>query len=87
MKVKCDECRKEFDIDKFEEETIKEDIREIYFKCPHCNKKYNCFYTNRSIRRLQALQRKTKDNKEFERLKADVTNRMNTLKEKMKDDI
>lgn len=84
MKSICDECNKEFDIDKFEEQIIKKDIREIHFKCPHCGKKYTCFYTDREIRKLQALQRKTKDIQEFNKLKEKVTNKMNKLKENMK---
>lgn len=84
LKVICTNgCNKEFEDPKFEEDKVKMDIREVYFKCPHCGKKYNCFYTDIGIRRLQALQRETKDTKEFEKLKEKVTNKMNRLKEYM----
>lgn len=82
MKVICNEgCNKEFYNPEFKEKTIKNDIREVYFKCPYCERKYICFYTNREIRKLQALQRETRDIKKFEMLKNEVTNKMNSLKE------
>lgn len=85
MEVVCTQgCNQIFEDPVFKEEKVKDDIREVYFKCPHCGKKYTCFYTDREIRKLQALQRKTKDLVEFDRLKDKVTNRMNKLKEEMK---
>jgi len=85
MRVICTKgCNKEFEDPVFKEDKLNGDIREVYFKCPHCNWKYTCFYTDREIRKLQALQRKTKDKKEFNKLKEKVTNRMNKLKEYMK---
>lgn len=85
MKVICTKgCNKQFEKPIFKEKKLKEDIREIYFKCPHCGVKYTCFYTDREIRKLQALQRKTKDSSQFNKLKEEVTRRMNNLKENIK---
>ena len=85
MKVICTKgCNKQFETPVFKESKLEKDLVEVYFKCPHCNAKYTCFYTDREIRKLQATMRKTKDVKEFDRLKAEVTRRMNELKEIMK---
>ena len=77
-------CNKIFENPIFKEAKVKDDIREVYLKCPHCGRKYVCFYTDREIRKLQALQRKTKDQREFNKLKDKVTIKMNKLKENMK---
>ena len=37
MKVNCDECKKDFEMD-VKEERIKNDIVKTYFICPHCKK-------------------------------------------------
>ena len=84
MKVICTKgCNKVFENPEFKEEKLEYDVREIYFRCPHCGKKYTCFYTDREIRKLQALQRKTGDINEFNNLKEKVTERMNKLKDRM----
>lgn len=77
-------CNQVFEDPIFKEEKVKEDINEVYFKCPKCGRKYTCFYTDREIRKLQALQRKTRDINEFNKLKEKVTERMNRLKDRMK---
>jgi len=86
MKGICSTCNRIFTDTqiKFQEAKVKKDIIEVYYKCPHCKKKYTCFYTDKEIRRLQAKQRATKDVNEFNKLKEEVTKRMNELKRRMK---
>lgn len=38
-------CNQIFEDPIFKEAKVKDDIREVYFKCPHCGRKYICFYT------------------------------------------
>ena len=52
MKVTCDECNKEFDIE-LKTKKHKKDIEETFFKCEHCGTKYTTFVSNTSIRRKQ----------------------------------
>ncbi|MEB9549542.1 hypothetical protein P4J60_20860 [Bacillus cereus] len=54
--VKCDKgCQKRFVIDEVDilSRTVKEDIEEECFKCPHCGTEYTITYTNKQIRQNQ----------------------------------
>lgn len=57
MKVNCDKCKKDFEMD-IKTEIVKGDIERTYFICPYCNKKYISFYTNSKIRKKQQEIRK-----------------------------
>lgn len=55
MKVVCDDCKKELEIT---HETVKEKylgsmLTEVYFNCPHCDKKYFVCLRNAKVRELQ----------------------------------
>lgn len=87
MLVKCNKgCEKNFELAKFKEKKLKDDVVETYFKCPHCGKKYNCFYTDKEIRQLQA-QLRNKWGKamreDIEYLHAEIKVKMDNLKSKM----
>ncbi|OLS39128.1 hypothetical protein [Bacillus sp. MRMR6] len=53
MKVICDECKKEFEID-LQTEIAKDNIEKNFFVCPNCDKEYIAFCTNQSVRKNQA---------------------------------
>ncbi|MFJ5625431.1 hypothetical protein ACIQD3_22640 [Peribacillus loiseleuriae] len=57
MIVNCDECSQEFNINLKEYEhpasRIKGYVIETYFRCPHCNKKYVSFVTDKQARKMQ----------------------------------
>ena len=48
----CDECHKDFRI-KLKTKTHNFTIKEAYFVCPHCLKKYIAFITDPECRKLQ----------------------------------
>lgn len=87
METYCDKgCKKKFEIKEFKERKLKDGVMETYFKCPHCHKKYNCFYTDKEIRRLQAQLRNKwgkATREEIEDLQAKVKVKMDNLKSKM----
>lgn len=78
-----DGCKKEFTLEKFEVEKLDNDIEKTYFKCPHCNKKYVAFYTDKEIRRKQKFIRNVKDNKKFDKLKDEIGKDMKRLRKKI----
>lgn len=43
--VNCDKCKKDF-ILQCKERIIENDIVETFFKCPHCETEYHCYYDN-----------------------------------------
>lgn len=51
VKVYCDNCKLEFEIDT-KERNLDDDIIEVYFICPHCNKEYISFRTNSITRKI-----------------------------------
>lgn len=83
----CNEgCNKQFEVKEFKERKLKGGVREIYFKCTHCNKKYICFYTDREIRKLQTDLRNKRSNtkrEEIEQLQQRIKEKMDKLKVEM----
>ncbi|ALG49386.1 hypothetical protein [Clostridium perfringens] len=57
MKVYCDKCNKEFEINLLVE-NVKGDVRRVYFKCPECNTKYTSYYLNNKIEQRQLKMQK-----------------------------
>lgn len=58
-KVICnDGCNQEFILISPGIEIVKNDIENVGFNCPHCDKRYTLFYTNGHIKQLQDDQRK-----------------------------
>ncbi|MBY6800133.1 transglycosylase [Clostridium botulinum] len=96
MKVYCDKCNKDFEINA-KEKKYKDGIVELYFKCPHCQERYTSFFTNKSIRQKQKKVRNLYEQhgkevdeykiiellKQIDDLKAEIGNDMNKLKNKM----
>lgn len=88
MLAVCDEgCKKQFEVTKFKEKTHKNNVIETYFRCPHCNKKYVCFFTDDRIRKKQSevrrLSNNPANNQRIEQLQAELKEDMNRLKKKM----
>ena len=87
MLVACNEgCKRNFELAKFKEKKLKDDVVETYFKCPHCHKIYTCFYTDKEIRQLQAQLRNKwgkATREEIEDLHAQIKFKMDNLKSKM----
>lgn len=94
----CNEgCNKEFELDNFEEERHSQGIIEVYFRCPHCKKKYTSYFTDRNIRTKQSKIKRLCDKyrssktqgelinnlKQIEELKASIKKDMDNLKIKM----
>lgn len=52
QKVNCDKCKKDFII-KPKIKKHKEDIEELYFKCPYCKERYAAFYIDKEGKELQ----------------------------------
>lgn len=89
MKVNCDECKKDFEMD-VKEERIKNDIVKTFFICPHCKKEYVPAIINDKVRNYQILMDKYV--KEFhsnksvgERLK--LSNKIGNLKQKIDNEV
>ncbi|WP_338627620.1 hypothetical protein QJR52_06980 [Clostridium baratii] len=95
-KVKCDYCRREFNIN-VKIEKIKGDVRRLFFKCPFCGEEYTAYFTNRKIEQKQEKIKKltSKLNKamegsekrkkylaEYEKLQAEIKKDMEDLKSK-----
>lgn len=79
MKVNCDECKKDFEME-VKVEKINNDVERTYFVCPNCSKEYTSVLTNERIRNEQTLMRKYV--KEFEN--ADSIGRKLLLSKKIK---
>ncbi|MEC1304323.1 hypothetical protein [Lysinibacillus capsici] len=57
--AKCNKsCGYKFYVQSFKKEIMNHTIEKNYFTCPNCGKEYVCFYTDDSIRKLQAELRK-----------------------------
>lgn len=52
MKVLCDECKKEFELE-HKTKYLGAMITETYFKCPHCGEKYIFRLDNNITRKLE----------------------------------
>ncbi|TKI53532.1 hypothetical protein FC756_23175 [Lysinibacillus mangiferihumi] len=92
--AKCNKsCGHKFYVQHFKKDKLHNSIEKTYFNCPNCGREYVCFYTDESIRKLQAkmreLHRKMKWadgdklaqlKQEESKLKADIKNRMDTIK-------
>lgn len=94
--VKCDGkdgCKQEFRIAGFEVEKLGNDLEKTCFRCPHCDKEYIAFYTNKAIREkqkemreLQARYNKSKKEKvlqKMQKLQETIKKDMDSLKSKM----
>ncbi|NFC47363.1 hypothetical protein EXN05_08815 [Clostridium botulinum] len=55
MKVICDNCKREFEMsqDKLKEKYLGAMYTEVYYECPHCNKKHLVCVMNDKCRRLK----------------------------------
>ncbi|EPS47736.1 hypothetical protein HYH70_15720 [Clostridium botulinum] len=55
MKAICDNCKREFEMsqDKLKEKYLGAMYTEVYYECPHCNKKHLVCVMNGKCRRLK----------------------------------
>ena len=86
MLLKCDGkggCGEEFRIETFEVEKLEKDIEKTFFICPHCDKEFISFYTDRHIRRKQELIRGVTSESGIKRLKEEIAKDMKKLKKKV----
>jgi len=88
--AKCNKsCGHRFYVEHFKIDKLHNTIQKTYFSCPNCGREYVCFYTDESIRKLQAkmreLHRKMKwaDANKLERLKQDEAQLKDTIAQSM----
>jgi transcription initiation factor IIE alpha subunit len=74
--VKCDNCKKKFEIKELKKCKVKNDIEKVYFVCPYCGAEYRSFYTNRKSRKIQY-----EINKLREKIKSDPKNTEQYMRE------
>ncbi|APQ74327.1 hypothetical protein RSJ22_12110 [Clostridium botulinum] len=92
MKVICDNCKREFNMtqDRLKEKYLGAMYTEIYYECPHCNKKHLVCVMNTKCRRLKRKiemksLRKFKDTNDVDKVldDKDIDNIQNELKKEM----
>jgi predicted RNA-binding Zn-ribbon protein involved in translation (DUF1610 family) len=86
MLVKCDGkdgCNQEFNLEKIEVTKLDNDIEKTYFVCPHCGKEYVAFYTDKHIRKKQAIIRGLKSPSAIEQLRKEIAKDMKRLRKKV----
>ena len=84
MKSRCTECKKIFDVE-IKHDELKEDIHEIYFECPKCNKRYHIANTNKAIRELNFEMQSVKIKLLRDKTNQQLFTRMQELMRKHKD--
>lgn len=92
--INCDKCEKDFDI-KVKIEPVINDVKRVFFVCPHCDSKYVAYYIDAQIEKQQneirIIQNKISECKigskkheklcdEFKKLKKDIGLNMEKLK-------
>lgn len=86
MIAQCTNCSKMTRID-FKEQQHSKGIRETYFKCNQCKKRYTCFVTDKAVRskqkRIKQLTGAHNTEKRV-RLQGEVNQRMDELKDDLK---
>lgn len=56
--AKCNKsCGHKFYVQHFKLDKLDNKVEKTYFNCPNCGREYVCFYTDESIRKLQAKMR------------------------------
>lgn len=56
--AKCNKsCGHRFYVQHFKLDKLDNTVQKTYFNCPNCGREYVCFYTDESIRKLQAKMR------------------------------
>ncbi|KGO14574.1 hypothetical protein NZ45_05990 [Clostridium botulinum] len=92
MKVICDNCKREFNMiqNKLKEKYLGAMYTEVYYECPHCNKKHLVCVMNTKCRRLKRRMeirslRKFKDTNDVDKVLADkdIDNIQKELKKEM----
>lgn len=92
MKVICDNCKREFETsrDMLQEKYLGAMYTEVFYTCPHCNKKHLVCIMNAKCRHLKRkmeirILRKFKDTNNVDKVVADkdIDNIQKELKEEM----
>ncbi|QGH35145.1 hypothetical protein GI584_14310 [Gracilibacillus salitolerans] len=79
MIAQCTNCGMPTTI-QFKDQDHPKGIKETYFKCQHCHKRFTCYVTNKAVRAKQKEIRRTRDQATRERLQLEVNQRMKELK-------
>lgn len=73
MKVNCDSCKKDFEINMKKQTVINHCVDEVYrtitinyFECIHCNRRYNVAYDNKRTKQLKAMVRFYNETRQLE---------------------
>lgn len=86
MLLTCDGkggCNETFELEKLEVEKLANDVEKTFFICPHCDKEYISFYTDRHIRRKQELIRGITSESGQKRIKEEIGKDMKKLRKKV----
>lgn len=85
IKIVCDECKKAFKFKRvrLKYKAINDDVERLYYKCPHCNKKYNAGFKNKEINcNLERMKEISNDIKINPKRSEELMIKWNNLKER-----
>ncbi|WP_332606857.1 hypothetical protein [Bacillus spizizenii] len=84
MKVSCDDCLKEFEMQPKEHPLNNAGIEETYFKCPHCSKHYTVivtdYETRKMIRKHKKLRKTPDGTEEADEVQRQIMTKVDALK-------
>lgn len=84
--AKCDGdkgCGQEFRIARLSVDYFADGVEKSYFRCPHCDKEYVAFYTDKEIRKKQQAIRRVTNPYLLKKKRKEVAADMVALREKM----
>lgn len=84
--AKCDGengCGEEFRIARLTVDNLRDGVEKSYFRCPHCDKEYLLFYTDKEIRRKQKAIRRVTNPYLLKKKRKEIAADMAALREKV----
>lgn len=90
MLVKCDGdkgCGEEFRVARFTVDNLVDGVEKTYFRCPHCEKEYVAFYTDKEIRRKQQAIRRVTNPYLLKKKRKEIAADMAALRERMNGEV
>lgn len=81
----CNNCGKITDVN-YKKKRHPKEVRETYFKCEFCNKKYICFVTDKRVRKMQRKRDSLKGDYNIDKrlqIQEEINERMARLKDSM----
>jgi len=79
LQATCNKCTKIFKIH-LKEKDHPRGIKEHYFLCKYCKKRYTSFITDKKVRSLQKEMKRTTDVEKRTEIQKEVSSRMEVLK-------